>query len=190
MAATKNKQVTKREIRYIPGIPKEYRANCSAVNGNVKDFVTNETHKTFQFHPISYRFFEDKLFDDKAKNISRRWAELFFVDEQNCLGTILFHTYSVDNLKKLMSTLYYAGHDLHQAVIEVTFGEKKNREGKKFHIAEFDLVDADIDQEKMAEALAFAAEHKPYRGSTRTPNADIELSFNYPEIEQVEEVEI
>lgn len=174
--------IQKATIKYIQGMPKEYRANCSG--GEVRDHVLNKSHKIFRIHPIGYRFFEDRLFADKKKEIDREWVEMFFVDDMNCLSTIMFHGYSVQNLKQLQALIFYVDHNIHEVTIEVSFAEKKNKDDEKYFIAEFEIVDEDLDEEKMAKHLAYAKEMKPYRASTLTSTAKTSLSFNYPEVEE------
>jgi hypothetical protein len=87
---------------------------------------------------MAWRFFEDDILQMGRK----KWVELFFVDEKNCVSAILFHGYSRDNLEKLARDLFYEDVTLSDVKITAKFVPKKNEKQKPailYHIAEFEV---------------------------------------------------
>jgi hypothetical protein len=126
---------------------------------------------------MAWRFFEDDILQMGKK----KWVELFFVDDKNCVSAILFHGYSREHLEKLAQDLFYEDVTLADIVITVKFTQKKNEKIKPaatYHIAEFELEEL-ADPEKVKELHAFAQEHKIYRTETLTDTCQIQAFHNY-----------
>ena len=71
--------------RYLEGHPRQYRFDAKegvfTINGSEK------LGRTLTFQPIAWRIFTDNILNMGTKN----WAELFFIDEKNCVSAVLFH---------------------------------------------------------------------------------------------------
>jgi hypothetical protein len=103
---------------------------------------------------------------------SKKWVELFFVDDKNCVSAILFHGYSREHLEKLAQDLFYEDVTLSDIVLTVKFVQKKNEKIKPaatYHIAEFEVEEV-VDAEKVKELQEYAAKHKIYRLETLIRN--------------------
>lgn len=156
------------EFLYIEGMPKEYRFNGQKgtfnVNGNI------DKGSTFSFQPIAWRFFSDNLFG-RAR---AEWAELFFVDDQNCLSCIMFNNSSVKELNELVLQLHYARTKLSDVVLSITTDKATNDKGT-WHIAKFTYQQADKGKTKELDALATHKKYPIYRADTVTEGAEFRL---------------
>ena len=86
--------------KYFVGEPKTYR-----YDGKSGYFKLYETplKQQLKFQPVAWRFYEDDLFQMGRK----LWAEIFFVDDANCLSVIMFHGYNVENFRKTLKPYRY-----------------------------------------------------------------------------------
>ena len=89
------------KYKYLEGHPRQYRFDAKEGVFNING--AEKLGRTFTFQPIAWRIFTDAILGMGTKN----WAELFFIDEKNCVSSILFHSYSVDNIFRLIVRLYY-----------------------------------------------------------------------------------
>lgn len=111
---------------------------------------------------------------------TKNWAELFFIDEKNCVSSILFHSYSVDNIFRLIEPLYYDEQTLADVIITVVAEKKENTKIQPkgvYYIATFSYKLAD--PAKSAELKAFAQDFKIFRQETLTDVAHIKTAMNY-----------
>ncbi len=160
-------------FRYLPGHPRQYRfdgkAGCFNINGNTV------IGKSFTFQPIAWRIFTDDILGMGRKT----WAELFFIDDKNCVSAILFHGYSVDNLFRQIEPLFYDGLTLADVVLTVTADKKQSKveNGGTYYMAQFDYKPAD----KIATAMykAFTTDREIYRAETLTDRAQIKTEYGY-----------
>lgn len=107
-------------VKYLEGHPRQYRFDAKEgvfnINGDVK------IGRSLTFQPVAWRIFTDNILNMGTKT----WAELFFLDEKNCLSAILFHGYSVDNVFRLIEPLYYDDLTLADVVITAVAEKKEN----------------------------------------------------------------
>lgn len=102
-------------IAYVEGQPLSYRfdGKTGRFNFNGKD----DLGKEFSFQPICWRQFTGNLFDRKD---STRWVEFYFVDENQCISTILFNNSSELNFTKALKDLVYSRKKLEEMRVTVT----------------------------------------------------------------------
>jgi hypothetical protein len=162
-------------FRYLEGRPKQYRADAKAGNFNVNG--GKPIGDTLSFTPLAWRFFED----DILQLGNKKWVELFFVDDKNCVSAILFHGYSREHLEKLAQDLFYDDITLSDIVLTVKFVQKKNEKIKPaatYHIAEFEVEEI-VDMEKVKQLQSFANTHKIYRLETLSETCRLQACHNY-----------
>jgi len=156
------------EIKYFEGSPKQYRFNIDGIT----DMGT-----TLTLQPVAYRVFNDDLF---ARGRVDNWAEIFFVDEQGCLSSIMFNNSSVTELMDLVPRLFYAGQNLSDVVLTIT-SEKKatEKKGEKvtWFLAKFDFVAAPAGT--VAALAGFARQNRIFRKDTVTPGAEYLLASDF-----------
>lgn len=163
-----------KKIKYYEGRPKQYRFDAKEgifnINGEEK------LGRTFTFQPIAWRIFTDNILNMGKKN----WAELFFIDEKNCVSAILFHGYSVDNLFRLIEPLYYDDLTLADVVITVDVDKKENVKIQPkgvYYIATFSYKTADKETTEFLKA--YPQNNKIYRTETLTDIAQIKSAFMF-----------
>jgi hypothetical protein len=161
-------------FRYLPGHPKQIRADLKAGVFNVNgDKVLG---KTISFIPMALRIFADNIL-----NMGRKvWAELYFVDETGAVCAVLFHGYSVENLQKLNAGLFYDDLKLTDVLLTVTPIKKQTeKDGKPatYFIAEFSYTPAD--PAEVQARREFAQDHDIYREETLTGTAELRICQGY-----------
>ena len=112
-------------FKYLEGHPRQYRFDAKEgifnINGTEK--LGGPTNgRTLTFQPIAWRIFTDNILNMGTKN----WAEIFFIDEKNCVSAVLFHGYSVDNIFRLIEPLFYDDLTLADVVITAVAEKKEN----------------------------------------------------------------
>ncbi len=163
---------TASRFRYIPGHPRQVRFDAKKGEFNLNG--ERVLGPTLTFIPVALRVFED----DILKMGRKTWAELFFVDDSGALCAVLFHGYSVGNLQKLNSALYYDDLPLTSVLLTATAARKENKQGKgSFFIAEFSYTDAPADE--VLARQQFAQDHPIWREETTTSTADTRLVCSY-----------
>ncbi|WP_245859394.1 hypothetical protein [Spirosoma aerolatum] len=162
------------KYKYLEGHPRQYRFDAKEgvfnINGDEK------LGRTITFQPIAWRIFTDNILNMGTKN----WAEIFFVDEKNCVSAILFHGYSVDNIFRLIEPLYYDDLTLADVLVTVVAEKKENNNIQPkgvYYIATFSYRNGD--PEKTAELKAYAADRRIFRTETLTDIANIKTAMNY-----------
>jgi hypothetical protein len=162
------------KYKYLEGHPKQYRFDAKEgkfnINGSVK------LSDTFTFQPVAWRIFEDDIMQMGRK----KWAEIFFIDDKNCVCAILFHGWSVENLFKLIEPLYYDDLTLADVIITATARKKENTKISPkgvYYIADFSYTEADATHTQALKELA--ADHRFYRTETLTEVADFKVSHNF-----------
>ena len=110
--------VAVRRYKYLEGHPRQYRFDAKEGVFNING--AEKLGRTLTFQPIAWRIFTDNILNMGTKN----WAEIFFIDEKNCVSALLFHGYSVDNIFRLIEPLYYDDLTLADVVITAV-AEKK-----------------------------------------------------------------
>ena len=160
--------------KYLEGHPRQYRFDAKEGVFNING--TDKLGRTLTFQPIAWRIFNDNILNMGTKN----WAELFFVDERNCVSVVLFHGYSVDNIFRLIEPLYYDDLTLADVVITAVAEKKENTKIQPkgvYYIANFSYTMADVEQ--TTPLKEFTADNRIFRQETLTDIADIKTSMNY-----------
>lgn len=165
--------------KYLEGHPRNYRFDAKegvfSINGTEK--IGGPSHgRSLTFQPIAWRIFTDSILGQPSK----QWAELFFIDEQKCVATVLFHGYSVDNIFRLIELLYYDDYSLANVVLTATAERKENTKIQPkgvYYIAQFryELADADVTKQRQE----FAEENPIFRQDTLTDPARFKTSHLY-----------
>jgi hypothetical protein len=139
--------------------------------------------------PLAWAIYTDELFGQPSK----LWAELYFIDEKDCLSVIMFHGPSVQELQKLSEPLYYDEKGLNDVVIEIYATEHTNTKLKpsvKYWIARFDKY-TEADEADVKEQKAFAKAFPIFRKTSWTPKREtISSKFYYDQSEHQEQAEL
>ncbi|WP_428661807.1 hypothetical protein [Runella sp.] len=159
---------------YLPGRPREYRFNGQNGQFNLYgDRVLmddrGKTLSSFTFQPIAYRFFEGILFGRTEREM---WAELFFIDNQNCVSSIMFNNTSVSELFRLMEPLHYEKLSLCDVILTAR-PERVTSKGdptKTWYITRFSYEVSK--SEKVLEYREFVKDRAVYRLETMAPNLE------------------
>ncbi|GAB3278175.1 hypothetical protein GCM10027347_52400 [Larkinella harenae] len=162
------------KYKYLEGHPRQYRFDAKDGSFNING--DTPAGKQLNFQPIAWRIFKDNILNMGTKN----WAEVFFIDEKNCVSAILFHGYSVDAIFKLVEPLFYDDLTLADVVITCVPEKKENTKIQPkgvYYIASFTYALAD--PAKTEELKAFAQDNRIFRQETLTDIANIQTSYNY-----------
>ncbi|QKZ12200.1 hypothetical protein [Spirosoma sp. KUDC1026] len=163
-----------RRYKYLEGHPRQYRFDAKEGVFNING--AEKLGHSLTFQPIAWRIFTDNILNMGTKN----WAEIFFIDEKNCVSALLFHGYSVDNIFRLIEPLYYDDLTLADVVITATAEKKENTKIQPkgvYYIANFTYKMGD--ETKTAELKQFAQDNKIFRQETLTDIANIKTALNY-----------
>jgi len=166
--------VAVRRYKYLEGHPRQYRFDAKEGVFNING--AEKLGRTLTFQPIAWRIFTDNILNMGTKN----WAEIFFIDEKNCVSALLFHGYSVDNIFRLIEPLYYDDLTLADVVITATAEKKENTKIQPkgvYYIANFTYKMGDETQ--TAELKQIAQDNKIFRQETLTDIANIKTAMNY-----------
>mgnify|MGYP000536533908 CR=1 FL=1 len=165
--------VLKEKYLYFEGRPREYRFNGQ--NGQFNRYgdhvLTDPSGRLlteFTFQPIAYRTFEDCLF---GRLLREQWAELFFIDSDDCVASIMFNNTSVTEFYRLLEPILYERKSLCDIVLTVK-PERitgKADPNKIWYIARFTYKPAD--PVRTAELTEYAKDHRIYRAETIQPSA-------------------
>lgn len=160
--------------KYLEGHPRQYRFDAKEGVFNING--SEKLGRTLTFQPIAWRIFTDNILNMGTKN----WAELFFIDEKNCVSAVLFHGYSVDNIFRLIEPLYYDDMTLADVVITAVAEKKENNKIQPkgvYYIANFSYKLGD--PARTAELKQYAQDVKVFRQETLTDIANIKTAYNY-----------
>lgn len=163
-----------RRYKYLEGHPRQYRFDAKEGVFNING--TEKLGRTLTFQPIAWRIFTDNILNMGTKN----WAEIFFIDDKNCVSALLFHGYSVDNIFRLIEPLYYDDLTLADVVITAVAEKKEYTKVQPkgvYYIATFSYKIGDV--QKTAELKQFAQDVKIFRQETLTDIANIKTAMNY-----------
>lgn len=162
---------------YFEGRPREYRFNgqngqFNLYGDRVLTDASGRLLSTFSFQPIAYRIFEDCLF---GRSLRELWAELFFVDSDNCVASIMFNNTSVNELYRLLEPILYERKSLCDVILTIKPErvQSKNDPGKSWYIARFTYEPAK--PELIAEMREFVKTHRVFRSETLTVSAQHKL---------------
>ncbi|MBO0936447.1 hypothetical protein J2I47_07795 [Fibrella sp. HMF5335] len=162
------------KYKYLEGHPRQYRFDAKEGVFNINGVT--KIGQTLTFQPLAWRIFTDNILKMGTKN----WAEIFFIDAQDCVSAVLFHGYSVDNIFRLIEPLYYDDMTLADVVITATAEKKENTKIQPkgiYHIARFSYEFGNT--ERTQELKAYAETRKFFRQETLTDVADVRTAFNF-----------
>ena len=162
------------KYKYLEGHPRQYRFDAKEGVFNING--TEKLGRTLTFQPIAWRIFTDNILNMGTKN----WAEIFFIDEKDCVSSVLYHGYSVDNIFRLIEPLYYDDLTLADVVITALAEKKeytKSQPKGTYYIATFSYKMADI--QRSVELKQFSQEVKIFRQETLTDIANIKTAFHF-----------
>ncbi len=160
--------------KYLEGHPRQYRFDAKEGVFNING--SEKLGRTLTFQPIAWRIFTDNILNMGTKN----WAELFFIDEKNCVSAVLFHGYSVDNIFRLIEPLYYDDMTLADVVVTAVAEKKENNKIQPkgvYYIANFSYKLGE--PARTAELKQYAQDVKVFRQETLTDIANIKTAYNY-----------
>lgn len=162
------------ELRYLPGFPRSYRfdAKKGILNFNGEKDLTQKG-QAFSLVPLAFRIFTDEILGFTR----RRWAELFFVNEGGQVCSLLFHSYSVEQLQRALGELYYDDASLTDVRLTVLPEPRQNAYGS-YYVATF-RCEA-LPAAERAQLAALADSLPPlYRQETLTGDAWLHISKNF-----------
>jgi hypothetical protein len=179
------------KIKYVHGRPIQYRFNGQKGGFNkdeeylVGEIATKgrvEVGETLTIQPIGFRMFKDKLFarkDDVTNELrAEDWAEIFFVNMERKVCSLMFNNSSYRALEGVMTILAYNERNLTQVVLNISCKEAKSLKGA-YYIASFKVAPAT--SESMKIYTEFCEDYSVYQASTIQQSAQISLaSKHYP----------
>jgi hypothetical protein len=163
-----------RRYKYLEGHPRQYRFDAKEGVFNING--VEKLGRSLTFQPIAWRIFTDNILNMGTKN----WAELFFIDDKNCVSAVLFHGYSVDNIFRLIEPLYYDDITLADVVITAVAEKKENNKVQPkgvYYIATFSYKLGDLAH--TAQLKQYAQAVNLFRQETLTDIANIKTAYNY-----------
>lgn len=156
------------EIIYCEGHPREYRYNESLQSFTKTDYVLWENEaevgSSLVFQPIAWRVFRADLNGQVAD-----WFEIFFVDDENHLSTILLTGQTYDNLFKVLEGMLFAGCAFEACTVSI----KVNENDVDFLHFDFREVGP------TAELQQYAQQTKIYNAATSVEVISLKASRNY-----------
>lgn len=129
-------------IVYIPGRPRQYRADCKA--GVFKIGESKLIGNELKIEILSFRTFEEQLFNYPYQS----WLEVIFVDPDNIVGHILFKTESLDNFLNLTLDLGVKGIAIGTGIVTAKMSKRSSDTGT-YYAVEFEWEE----QKKQNESL-------------------------------------
>jgi hypothetical protein len=178
---------------YIIGLPIHYRFNGQTGMVSREEYIIEDENfpvidgrvqigTKMSIVPIGYRFFNDALFLRKHDNTQElkqeEWVELFFINKNNLVSSILFNNSSCRELKKFLAKLQYSNLSLTQVQLNISSVKRENVKGK-YSVAEF--AGKLADEKLVNEYKEFSQDYPIYQASTIKDTATLTLvSDNYP----------
>jgi len=160
---------------YRQGDPRNYRLGMGkgvlTLDGKVQ--VTKPS-KEFKVLPIAFRCLQDGLFGNEIK----KWCEVYFINGAGHLCVFMFHGFSVQNLSRATSDLFYSEAGLTEVIWNVSFKEKTNKAAKsKYYIAEFEFEAVEVEDLPTITALKKNIQEK-YFHIYRSDTAEAKTLFS------------
>ena len=140
-------------IVYIPGRPRQYRADCKA--GIFKIGESKIIGNELKLEILSFRTFEEQLFNYPYQS----WLEIIFVDPDNIVGHILLKTESLDNFLNLHLDLGIKGKAIGTGIVTAKMGKRSSESGT-YYAVEFDWAEGK--KERIKELITFIEQHQIY----------------------------
>lgn len=173
---------TFKEIQYLQGAPRTYRFHAKAGNFNFRgETQLTNRGESFTFIPIAYRFFSGEVLGYDFRN----WVEFYFINQLGQVCSLLFHGYSVDNLRLTFADMHYDRIDFTQVKLSATPEQRTNQHGS-YYLASFSYK---VLTEEESQALQAITNALPplYREDTLATLETTTLKQNYdpPEVQQL-----
>lgn len=115
-------------IMYIPGRPRQYRADCKA--GEFKIGESTNTGKKLNIEILKCRTFEAELFSYPFQ----QWLEVIFVDPDNIVSHILFKNESLDNFVEMFRCLRKDKKALGAGIIKASMNRRSSDTGTYYAV--------------------------------------------------------
>ena len=161
--------------KYVEGNPRQYRFDASkgVLNLNGTETITKPGDH-IRILPIALRIFRADLFEMGNKE----WVEIAFINCKNQVGVVMLHGFSVENLLRESSELFYEDLEITECIMTIKPFEKTIKQtGNKFYICEFSFEAAD---KNLVQAAKVATEHlKIYRMDTLRSGQQITILQNW-----------
>jgi hypothetical protein len=161
--------------KYVEGNPRQYRFDASkgVLNLNGTETITKPGDH-IRILPIALRIFRADLFEMGNKE----WVEIAFINCKNQVGVVMLHGFSVENLLRESSELFYEDLEITKCIMTIKPFEKTIKQtGNKFYICEFSFEAAD---KNLVKAVKVATEHlKIYRMDTLRSGQQITILQNW-----------
>jgi hypothetical protein len=161
--------------KYVEGNPRQYRFDASkgVLNLNGTETITKPGDH-IRMLPIALRIFRADLFEMGNKE----WVEIAFINCKNQVGVVMLHGFSVENLLRESSELFYEDLEITECIMTIKPFEKTIKQtGNKFYICEFSFEAAD---KNLVQAAKVATEHlKIYRMDTLRSGQQITILQNW-----------
>ena len=142
-------------IVYIPGRPRQYRADCKA--GVFKIGESKIIGNELKMEVLSFRTFEEQLFNYPYQS----WLEVIFVAPDNIVGHILFKTESLDNFLNLTLDLGIEGKAIGTGIVTAKMSKRSSSDtGGTYYAVEFDWNEQEA--ERVSELKAFVSQNSLY----------------------------
>ena len=165
-------------IVYIPGRPRQYRADCKA--GVFKIGESKMIDNKLNLEILSFRTFEEQLFNYPYQS----WLEIIFVDPDNIVGHILLKTESLDNFLNLLLDLGIKGIAIGAGIATAKMNKRSSELGT-YYAVEFDWNEGQ--QGRIEELKLFDAQHQVYAARMNERQVELpELPTAKPVYEKVE----
>lgn len=182
-------------FKYLTGEPKQYRFNGQNGQFNIegKKIILDakgQPTKTFTIVPMAWRIFEENLFGRGRKDL---WGELFFVDEKNCVSSIMLNNTSLQEFLDLARELHYEEIPLSSISLTMTseaVSSEKDGQKRSWFITRLTWEEAP--KEDVQAYAEFSADYPIYRADTLTSTAVYKFkseNFYLPEFEVVPQIE-
>jgi hypothetical protein len=177
------------KIKYVNGRPIQYRFNGQTggfnkdqeyLEGEVATKGRVEVGETLTIQPIGFRMFKDKLFARKDGNsnelIAEDWAEIFFVNMERKVCSLMFNNSSCRALEAVMTILAYNDKNITQVVLNISSKQASSPKGP-YYIASFKVSPATPESIKIY--TEFCEDYTVYQASTVQQSAEISLASKY-----------
>jgi hypothetical protein len=128
-----------------------------------------------EISPMAWRIFNADLFGRKNRDI---WAELFFIDVDNCVCSVMFNNTSAQILQTLLSQLVYDGLAFEDILLKVTSEKRTNEKvNGTYYIAQFSYTPLELDSLTLHKD--FAGDFLIYRQDTVSVEEEIILCSEF-----------
>ena len=160
------------KYKYILVSPKQYRYNSQNGQFNINGErilldAKGSPITQFSFQPIAWRIFEENMF---GRGRADKWCEIFFIDDKDCVSTIMFNNTTLEELTKLAERMFYDDITLADIVLTVKPEKVESKtENKSWHIGRFSYDFAE--KAKTTELQEYATDYPIFRRDTITETA-------------------